>query len=80
MVRATYSYSQTRALAQSEGMDMIDWVIVMETRSPGAIGEFQRQSITVQAPDSDEALRLALHKFHDEGLETRFPVSVREQS
>jgi len=61
-------------------MSMTEWLIVMETRSPGAIGEFQRQSITVQAPDSDEALRLALHKFHDEGLETRFPVSVREQA
>jgi hypothetical protein len=61
-------------------MDMTEWLIVMETRLPGAIGEFQRQAITVQAPDGDEALRLALHKFHDKGLETRFPVSVREQA
>lgn len=80
MARATYSFSQTHALAQSKGVSMTEWLIVMETRLPGAIGEFDRRSITVQAPDGDEALRLALHKFHVEGLETRFPVSVREQA
>ncbi len=59
---------------------MTEWLIVIETRSPGAIGEFGRREITVRAPDGDEAVRLALHKFHDQGIETRFPISVRKQA
>jgi len=54
------------------------WLVIMETRTPGAIGEFGQRAVTVSAADRDEALRLALQTIHGQGLETRFPVSVKE--
>ena len=61
---------------------MKQFLVVFETRQAGAIGEFSRSAATVEMHQSSfsefEIYREAIQQFHAKGLETRFPVSVKE--
>jgi len=61
---------------------MKQFLVVFETRQAGAIGEFSRSAATVEMHQSSfseaEVCRTAMGQLHAKGLETRFPVSVKE--
>jgi hypothetical protein len=63
---------------------MKQFFVVFETRQPGAIGNFGHSGETVEMYQSSfsevEVCREAMRQLHAKGLETRFPVSVRELS
>ena len=56
--------------------------VTYETRPAGAIGEFGRSGETVEMHQSSfseaEVSREAMRQLHAKGLETRFPITVRE--
>ena len=61
---------------------MKQFFVVFETRQAGAIGEFSRSAATVEMHQSSfsetEVCREAMRQLHAKGLETRFPVSLKE--
>lgn len=61
---------------------MKQFLVVFETRQAGAIGEFSRSAATVEMRQSSfsevEVCREAMRQLHAKGLETRFPVSLKE--
>ena len=61
---------------------MKQFLVVFETRQSGAIGVFSHSSATVEMHQSSfsesEVCREAMGQLHAKGLETRFPVSVKE--
>ena len=61
---------------------MKQFLVVFETRQSGAIGVFSHSAATVEMHQSSfsefEIYRKAMVQLNAKGLETRFPVSVKE--
>lgn len=58
------------------------FIVTYETRPAGAIGEFRHSGETVEMHQSSfsesEVCREAMRQLHAKGLETRFPISMKE--
>ena len=54
------------------------YIVTFETRSRNAIGGFGLHTVEVEAPNKEEACRLAMEACHARNLETRFPISCKE--
>ncbi len=58
---------------------MPKFTVSYETRQQGAIGIFEIRKVTVMADTPAKALEPARLQLNQEGYETRFPRSVREE-
>lgn len=57
---------------------MANFTVVLEVKQPNTLTEYRNKIYEVEAEDSVMALRAAMVKAEGEGLESRFPLRVKE--